>query len=1596
MRWNLSWTHCGLILLLTGSQLTQAIVPTGTADLALGKSASHTTPTVGQPFSFAITLTNSGPDHATNVFVSDVLPAELEFISFSGDGNYDALGGFWNLPAALAGTVSSVTINVQPTSAGTRTNFASITASTISDTNAANDTASVVVNVVGNPSSDLCISKTASATNVTQGQTVVFTLILENLGADHITNEVVTTDCLPAGFQYVSDSTYGVATNGVYSPGTCWWTLPGLPANATATLYITNLAVSSGVFTNTASVAVPAGVTDLNLMNNTSSVVVTVIPAPTDLQVTKTVTTNTARFFEGFNFTVTVTNLGFNAVTNVVVVDKLPEGLADVYWVGYGGINQNYTPSNGVWAIPVIPPGEGFVLSIGSAGTALGTFTNVAQLTNSVPADANLANNSAAAKIMILPIEADLAVTKQVDTNTLPFNSAAPFNFFLTVTNLGPHTVSNLTLTDLLPPGLQFSSAIHPPGSAYERTNGIWTLANPLSAGQGIGMTLAARGTNVGTFTNVLAVNLPTGVVDPNTNNNSAQAVVMVKPIELDLVTTKTVLDSNTLPIHSVSPPFNFRLTITNRGPGTVPAFTVTDLLPPGLAYHSSFEPGDSPYQPSNGVWSIVSLGAGEGRRMTLGARGTNSGTFTNTATINIPIGVNDTNPANNSASAVVTVLPVYEISGFVKNCSSNGLPLANVKVTLSGTANQVTTTLPGGFYKFTYVSNGNYTITPSHPGNVFVPASTGVIVNNTNVIVPPFVGSVGLIYGHVSYFGSPVTNHPVRLTGAQTRWVLTDGNGYYIFTNTPAGNFIVTPAVTNGFNFTPTNAALTLDATNCAGEANFAAAGRPGVQLVALEVVQVIQDWSNSVRLIQGKETYVRTHLQLTNNIPVLLQGARLHGTGPGGPLPGSPLSPIPPGTILIRTNNAAGMRTIFTNSLNFRLTDTWLTGAVSLRFECTNNVTVTPTNVVPANSTVQVAFTPSRALPIVIIPFNWRKASDGVLQTNSAANLADLPRRLLAMFPVARVASTLAQPLVAPFTAQPVQNDYNALNAQLAGLRQLAQFFITETRIYHGAVARGGPERFATGEAHTPGFISSALMPNNTDFYVDNWLRHLASHEIGHNLGRQHDIDRNIFGTANGKALGACGEDGPLAYAYPLFQPVPAPTGPILPALGPMTNGVNNLIFGLDTLTLLTARQHNPVANPNADFDVMGYCRNAPLQWWISSFTYHGMFQYLTNTFVPPPAAPPAAPPRRWFFVRGPVDFPNNTGSFLPFYAMDTTSGYIPPAPAPGDYAIKLFDGLGNQLDEIPFAPTEDAGESLGTGVATPSGSFIIPILANAYPAAIQRVELWREAALLALRAASSNPPAFTTPLFVTETSNSFLLEWSAVNAANYVIQFTPDGGATWQSLVMDWPEPQFAVDPEYLAATTNGFFRIIASDGFDSAELISTLPVTISNHAPGLILNAPGGGDFFISDEQVFLDASASDLEDGPLEGASIQWYSSLNGPLGAGSVLNFEATALTEGTHLITIQATDSLGLTSSATVQIHVLREAPPSLGIQLVGNQIQLIWPSSVTNYVLESTFSLVPGTWTIVTNMPTAADAEQSVILETSESNKFYRLRLP
>ena len=74
------------------------------ADLSVTKTVSDATPNVGDQITFTVTLSNQGPDAATGVQVTDLLPAGVSFVSATpSQGTYDSTTGLWDVGALANG-----------------------------------------------------------------------------------------------------------------------------------------------------------------------------------------------------------------------------------------------------------------------------------------------------------------------------------------------------------------------------------------------------------------------------------------------------------------------------------------------------------------------------------------------------------------------------------------------------------------------------------------------------------------------------------------------------------------------------------------------------------------------------------------------------------------------------------------------------------------------------------------------------------------------------------------------------------------------------------------------------------------------------------------------------------------------------------------------------------------------------------------------------------------------------------------------------------------------------------------------------------------------------------------------------------------------------------------------------------------------------------------------------------------------------------------------------------------------------------------------------------------------------------------------------
>jgi uncharacterized repeat protein (TIGR01451 family) len=510
------------------------------SDLSLDKSVSNLTPNVGDQVVFNITVTNQGPNGATGVIVTDLLPGGYTYVSHSTvNGTYVPGTGIWNIGAiAYPGSATlSVTVSIDaPTGALYEyQNKATITDSDQYDPDLSdNEDYAEVVPL----QSDLSLAKSADNPTPGVGDLITFSIIVTNQGPDAATN-VIVVDVLPNGYTYVSDDGGSATTE---SLGTVTWTISGsIPSGGTATLLIsaTVNAPGSGIsYLNVAQVTdVDQWDPDSTPNDNTGDDYDTedFTIQGSDLSLTKTVDNGTPNVGDLVTFTVTVHNAGPDAATGVVVTDALPAGLS--YVSDDGGSATSESAGIITWTIPG---------SIGSAANLIlhivaeveipsgvpNEYKNIAQVTDADQWDPDSTPGDGTGDDyddeVVSPQRSDLKVDKTVD-NFTP-NVGDQVVFTITVTNLGPSTATNIIATDML--DSDFTYIIHNASQGtYDQTSGIWNIGTIINGGIAT-LTITAKVVSAGIHSNSVSVTLEQ--YDPNLANNE-DTIALGPPVVIPL-----------------------------------------------------------------------------------------------------------------------------------------------------------------------------------------------------------------------------------------------------------------------------------------------------------------------------------------------------------------------------------------------------------------------------------------------------------------------------------------------------------------------------------------------------------------------------------------------------------------------------------------------------------------------------------------------------------------------------------------------------------------------------------------------------------------------------------------------------------------------------------------------------------------------------------------------------------------------------------------------------------------------------------------------------------------------------------------------------
>jgi uncharacterized repeat protein (TIGR01451 family) len=242
------------------------------ARLALTATATPNPVNNGEVLTYTLTVRNDGPDEATSVHLTDVLPASVGFLSADlSQGSCTESGG--QLACSL-GTVgprasASLAITVRPTAVGVITNVASARTATF-DPELGDNTARVDVTV--EPTARLTVALSDHPDPVVVGETLSYTALVANAGPDPAAAVVLAAE-LPSGLTFVSaEPGQGRCT---HANRTVTCELGTVAPAVTVPTAIKAVPTADGVMTSTA--AVTSTTFDSELADNASTAATTVV-----------------------------------------------------------------------------------------------------------------------------------------------------------------------------------------------------------------------------------------------------------------------------------------------------------------------------------------------------------------------------------------------------------------------------------------------------------------------------------------------------------------------------------------------------------------------------------------------------------------------------------------------------------------------------------------------------------------------------------------------------------------------------------------------------------------------------------------------------------------------------------------------------------------------------------------------------------------------------------------------------------------------------------------------------------------------------------------------------------------------------------------------------------------------------------------------------------------------------------------------------------------------------------------------------------------------------------------------------------------------
>ncbi|HTP08540.1 MAG TPA: dockerin type I domain-containing protein [Anaerolineae bacterium] len=293
---------------------------------------------------------------------------------------------------------------------------------------------------------------------------------------------------------------------------------------------------------------------------------------------------------------------------------------------------------------------------------------------------------------------------------------------------------------------------------------------------------------------------------------------------------------------------------------------------------------------------------------------------------------------------------------------------------------------------------------------------------------------------------------------------------------------------------------------------------------------------------------------------------------------------------------------------------------------------------------------------------------------------------------------------------------------------------------------------------------------------------------------------------------------------------------------------------------------------------------------------------------------------------YVSGAITQSNNTASFAniarpagePPLSPDFTTGY--------DIVQRASNGTElSRLGAYPlFTSTDEQGleATAATTVTNDVGFFSATVLRAT---GVVTIELQHNGVVLAKFHAGNAVPSInlTSPTAGTYNSN-VPVTWSASDAdgdpLTISIEYSRDGSNWTPAGEGAGNSGTINVPTFLLGGSHTAQVRAFASDGLNVGVYTST-QFTVPNQPPLLSITAPQSGATFLEGQAIDFTGSALDKQDGVITDTQLSWRSSRDGLLGIGPELS---KILSVGVHTITLQATNSAGLSATTSITLSVV------------------------------------------------------------------------